>query len=332
MVFDKDQTARAGSGVTPYSVLITSISKKVPMVNAVRRATAKFDCAGVVIGADTNDSCLGRYFVDAFWSIPRDDQLQIEHVFTWCYKHRISVIFPSRDGELAFWAQHRNALSAKGISVMVSDSQAVAVCNDKLAFYQYFSGLDFPIIQTAATVDQIQGDRLVVKERFGAGSASAGIDLNRTQACERSSLLSAAVFQPFVRGDEISADVYISGDGEVRGVVLRRRDVVVDGESQVTTTFRDHSIETLCTAMAKSAGFHGHIMFQMLIDADGNPHVIECNCRFGGASTLSIEAGLDSFYWFIHESAGRDPNGIEFRRAPTSLQQIRFAFDKVIAA
>ena len=107
--------------------------------------------------------------------------------------------------------------------------------------------------------------------------------------------------------------------------------MVVNGESQVTTTFRDESLESLCAEMARGLQLRGHAMFQIIIDETSKPRVIECNCRFGGASTLGVEAGLDSFYWFLLESMG-SVSDQPVALADMPLRQIRYAADKVVPA
>ena len=57
--------------------------------------------------------------------------------------------------------------------------------------------------------------------------------------------------------------------------------------------------------MTKNFSFYGHIIIQVLVDSKNKIHLIECNSRFGGASSLSIECGLDSCNWFIKESLGQ---------------------------
>jgi carbamoyl-phosphate synthase large subunit len=57
-------------------------------------------------------------------------------------------------------------------------------------------------------------------------------------------------------------------------------------------------------------------------------HLLECNCRFGGASTLSIAAGLDSFYWFLRECLNEDLSDLPFLNYRRGLRQIRYAEDK----
>ena len=302
------------------------------MVTAVSTALAKLTASGRVFGADTNEVCLSRHFVDGFWRIPRDDQLLVEDVVSWCHANNVQVVFPSRDSELVFWATHRDLLGNNGISVMVSNANTVSVCLDKLAFCRQCQSLGYPAIFTDEHCNLIDGDLFVVKERYGAGADNIGIGLSDDQALLHSKQLAAPVFQPYVAGEEISADLYVSQSGDVKGVVLRRRNMVVNGESQVTTTFRDESLESLCKDMASGLALRGHVMFQIVVDKYSRPHVIECNCRFGGASTLSVAAGLDSFYWFMLESMGADITDASVDLADTPLRQVRYAVDKVMHA
>jgi carbamoyl-phosphate synthase large subunit len=56
-------------------------------------------------------------------------------------------------------------------------------------------------------------------------------------------------------------------------------------------------------------------------------HVIECNARFGGASTTGIAAGVSSFYWSILEAQGVDVDDYSFSRIMGEIRQIRVPSD-----
>ena len=64
---------------------------------------------------------------------------------------------------------------------------------------------------------------------------------------------------------------------------------------------KNKKLELITKKLIKSFNFSGHIVLQVLIDSKNCVHILECNARFGGASTLSIVSGLDSFTWFIKE-------------------------------
>ena len=66
---------------------------------------------------------------------------------------------------------------------------------------------------------------------------------------------------------------------------------------------------------------------QAILDDSSQLHVIECNPRIGGASTASIAAGLDIWYWAILEASGVDISEYPFFRIPREVKQIRLAQD-----
>jgi len=68
-------------------------------------------------------------------------------------------------------------------------------------------------------------------------------------------------------------------------------------------------------------------VLQGIISDDQQLHLLECNSRFGGASTLGIRAGVDSLYWSLAESLGMDLGAIPFLPLSEPVTQIRYAGD-----
>lgn len=312
------------------NILVSSISKKTPLLKAVANAAKKFGTDSRVFGADTNTNCLGRHFVDQFWKMPHIKNLPIQTLIDYCLENCIYSIIPTRDGSLQYWANHAPILKEAGISVMVSSPESVNLCLDKLLFYQSPITQEFPLIETTDDIETLSANRFVVKERYGAGAKSIGINLSKDKATEHAAELDSPIFQPYISGTEVSVDAYLTQKSKVKGLVLRTRDNVVNGESQVTTTFRDQKLETLCTTFLEKIQLRGHVVMQLFKTADGKYAIIECNSRFGGASTLSIAAGLDSFYWFLLEAAGEDIEHYPFVRSEKELQLVRHPEDKIL--
>jgi carbamoyl-phosphate synthase large subunit len=320
----------ADSATAAGSVLVSSVNGKVPLLKAVKRALDKKGWAGKVIGGDINPSCIGRYVADEFWTMPPIAELSPDRLVRECRERGIRAIVPTRDGELAHYARMKEHLASHGVQVMVSDLAVIDVCLDKLAFFQWGTQSGIPVIPTALSLSQLDGDRFVVKERRGAGARNIGVDLDREQALVHAAKLFAPVFQPYVEGQEISVDLYVDVRGRCKGVILRRRELVVGGESQVTATFRDERLERDFAHWAERLGIYGHAVMQALLDSAGNVHVIECNARVGGASMLSFEAGLDSLYWFFLESDGIDLEQFPFRRSHAEKRLVRHAEDLIL--
>jgi len=315
----------------PFNVLVTSVSRKVPLVREVRKALEKFSPGSQIIGADSNPDSLGRYFVDKFWEMPTLVDLCAEDIKNYCLEHRISAIIPTRDGELEFFARSKPFMEANGISVMTSEVDGVRICLDKLLFFDVLKNQQkINAIYTTSEPDNIDCKRWVVKERFGSGSRGIKLNLTADDAQSAGSKLEDPVYQPFIEGREFSIDTYINKSGVTVGSVTRSRDRIVGGESQITTTIAMPGIEEMCQAAAAEMCLTSHLVFQAIVDSEGKIHVVECNCRFGGASSLSVAAGLDSFYWFFLECAGDDLSHINFIPRSHQLRQVRYPEDKIV--
>jgi carbamoyl-phosphate synthase large subunit len=313
-------------------VLVTSAAAKVPLLHAVRAALDDLAGEGAALHAgDVDGDAIARWFADGFWAMPRTTELAVQDVVAYCAEHAIGLIVPTRDGELPYWAAHRETLAAAGIDVLVSGPEAVAVCLDKLRFAAVLQAAGEPAIPTTTELAAVDAERFVVKERFGAGAARLGLALDRETAAKHAAGLDDPVFQPLVAGTEYSVDLYVARTGAVQGVVARRRELVRGGESQVTVTVREPALEARCARIATQLGLRGHAVIQVLVDGD-RQHVIECNPRFGGASTLALAAGLESFAWAWLEAAGESLESRPFRRHPGERRQVRSATDMILPA
>jgi carbamoyl-phosphate synthase large subunit len=308
-----------------FNVLLTSISAKVPWIQAVRQALEQLRLPGLLIGADCSTPCIGSYFVDQFWQMPRLDGLTAQELLVYCKEKEVRALIPSRDGELSFFAENQDFFRRHGISVMVSPPQAVATCLDKELFWKFCVDHGLPCIPTSKALEQIDAASYVVKEQFGAGSKQIGLQLNRAEAQAWAAQLMHPVFQPYVEGREYSVDLYRNKQGAVQGTLARSRDYVVRGESQITSSVKDPDMERLCEELADKLGLYGHAVVQLFKEEGGTYTLIECNPRFGGASSLSLAMGLNSFYWFFQECL--DHPLPPFERSFLEKQQVRYATD-----
>jgi carbamoyl-phosphate synthase large subunit len=262
--------------------------------------------------------------------MPVTEGLTIDIVLDFCREHNIKAIIPSRDGELQFWAKMKGCLLTQGITVMVSPEEGVEICNDKLLFSQKLQEHQLPVIPSFLSVDEVGSEAVVLKEQFGAGSKKLALNISKKEAEIKATEFASPLFQPFIKGKEFSADVYVGRKGCAKGAIVRSRDLIVDGESQITTTVSNSELELLCRKVAEMLQLYGHVVFQVIEDEKHEFHLIECNARFGGASTLSIDCGLDSFYWFLLEASGVDVAEYPFLRSNEEKRQVRFPEDMVI--
>jgi carbamoyl-phosphate synthase large subunit len=327
--FEKQQLSAYITQTRPQAILITSVSKKVPLLNAVRTASKKIGCYEQILGSDANEKCIAKYLVDKFWNCPALPELSRELLTNYCHKNNIKAIIPTRDGELLFFSEHRAWLAQKGIFVMVSTPEAIQFCLDKKLFADTLLNQQLPAIPTSFSIEEFDTQYYVVKECFGAGSAGVGVKLSKQEAKAKALDLKNPIFQPYIDGTEYSIDLYRDLSGKVKGTVARQRNLIVNGESQITTTVRKPELEDLCKLVSSSFNLYGHATFQALECSKGQFYLIECNPRFGGASTASIAAGLDTFYWFLLECEGESLDHYPFNRIKNEIRQVRHAIDTI---
>lgn len=313
-----------------FSVLITSISKKMGLIQAVRNAGEKLECLNQIFGADSDEQSIAKYGVDVFWHCPLMQNLTKDDILRYCQENSIHAIIPTRDQELPFFAEQKGFFETHDIKIMVSSPETVNICLDKKAFADHLMLNGYLAIPTELSLSEISAPYYVVKERHGAGAHMVGLKLSKEEAIAHGSKLKEPIFQPYIQGVEWSVDLYRTSYGEVKGIIARRRDLIVNGESQITTTRQYPELETLCTNVANLLNIEGHALFQVMETAEGRLWIIECNPRFGGASTASLAVGLDSFYWFFLEYLGKDLHHYPFKRLEQEIRQVRYPVDQVI--
>lgn len=307
------------------NILITSISSKTPLINCLKESiNSDFDNISIY-GIDSNENCIGKYFVDNFFKVDNITSIDINDLLNRCKAWAIKLIIPSRDEDVLFYSKHKVLFEKFGIHIMCPSYESAINCIDKLSFFnhtiKYFS------IPTSDSIDGVIAESYVVKERFGAGAKNIALGLSKNDAINFAKKLKNPIFQKHIAGYEISIDAYVDLAGNIKGVILRKRDLIIDGESKISTTFYDENVEKSARNIIHELNLYGHIMLQMIIDESGQLFVIECNPRFGGASTLSVKAGLDSFKWAYLESLNIDINNIPFKKINTKIRQVRYSKD-----
>jgi carbamoyl-phosphate synthase large subunit len=323
---EKQKTAKALN--RSFGILVTSISKKTPLLNAVRTAAQKLGFTSQIYGCD-QQSCIGQYQVDHFWCCPSLHVLNYRGVIDYCQKNSIKAIIPTSDADVEFYAHHAESFHEAGIFPLVSSIKSIQICRDKKLFADLLGNENFPVIPTFLSIEECKARRYVVKARKGAGSHHLGLDLTQSEAILYSQQMEEAIFQPYLDGKEWSVDIFRTLSGTIKGSVARQRNYVVKGESQVTTTQHYPALQKLCETIAHRLDLRGHLVFQVIEDIQGAFHVIECNPRFGGASTASIAVGLDSFFWFLLECLGENLDFYPFHRSSKEIRQIRYPADQL---
>lgn len=303
------------------NILVTSISSKVPLLKNLSEAKNKFNPEILIYGADISVEVLGKHFVDEFWLMPNINDLDIDFFINYCSSHHIGYIIPTRDEDVRYFSSYKDILLRNSIYLFSPYIDTVNLCFDKLLFYK--SNIDKNAIYTTKDIKTIRESRCVVKEQFGSGSEHIGINISKDKALKLSKTMKNPIFQPYINGKEFSVDSYVDKNNICIASIARSRDVIENGEAIVTTYLSDEGLEEQTKELVTIHKIYGHSVTQF-IKSNNKNHLIECNSRFGGASTLSFKMGIESFYWFLCECNNTE---IKFELNQKKFKQVRVKED-----
>jgi carbamoyl-phosphate synthase large subunit len=273
------------------NLLISSCGSKVPLLKAAQDAFARLGLPGGVIAGDISESSLSFYFAKSHWIMPEICDQNLEVILVGCLERNVRLILPTRDEELLWFAKNLDSFKQLGVSIISSSSTTVETCLDKFEFYKTLSKNNIPAIRTCVSYEADLGDFVTVKERFGAGARGVRLGLTQLEAVHYSRELRNPVFQPTIEGEEFSIDIWSSIDGIHVLSSPRLRKKIVDGESRVTKVFKSIELNEISKKIVKVLNLRGLAVVQGFFDRHGTVVINECNSRFGGASTATINAG-----------------------------------------
>ncbi|WCL53063.1 ATP-grasp domain-containing protein [Gimibacter soli] len=307
------------------NVLITSSANKVPLVKAFRKAL--MDCGGRVIAADIRDDVASRFVADDFCPLPAsDDPAFGRKLLEECKRERVRLLIPTRDGEMKVLAALAPELAKLGVILPLPTAEALDMCLDKRAFHRFCLDNKFPVLP--AVEGKPSGFPLFVRASVGAGSRSTAQINNTTELAAFQADHPDALVQPFCTDDEYTIDVLMSLEGEPLQAVSRVRGRIANGESSYSRTVELPALMQASLDLCARLGLKGHNVVQAFVhDKAGEKFsFIEVNPRFGGVSSLSVEAGLASPERLIQMAAG-DAAAVKPRLIRWGLASYRFMSD-----
>lgn len=276
------------------NVLITAASRRVPLVQAFRRALHA-DGGGRVIVTDVNALSPAVYAGDRAYLAPlASDRSYLDEIFAIAHAERVGLIVPTIDDEMPLFASAADRFLEDGIRVAVSPESTTSICNDK---YATCTALAAHGVAAAASylpreIPSPAPLPLFIKPRFGRGSVGAFPVRNQRELDFFLTYVTTPVVQEFLDGPEFTIDMLCDFDGVPLAIVPRERVVIRAGVIDRGRTVKRASLLQLAEACAEALPFAGPVNLQCRIVGD-RPVIFEINPRFSGGIPLTIEAGVD---------------------------------------
>lgn len=313
------------------NILITACGAKVALVRAFREAAAQR--GGRVFVSDVSDYAAALYEADERIRLPSWDHPDYAAALSAaCREGNIDLLVPTADGELPRLMAVADVLRAAGVTVLLPPPSALSICSDKIAFTAFCREQGFPVPETYAGAIVPPKFPVFVRPRTGQGGQGAlRVDTPALLEAYRQQDGDLLV-QEFIQDPEYSLDLLmdISG-GHALQAVARRRVQVSGGEAQVSRVERLDELTSLVMRLGEALGLVGHNVIQAFYCAEKGARLIEVNPRFGGASNLSIRAGLDSPARLLDlvagDEAARLPRDIHY-----GLTMLRYGEDRFVVA
>lgn len=292
------------------NILISSAGNKRALIEGFRSALSALSLTGRIIASDSRVDAPAAGYADAFVRQPLDsDENYAARWLALCREYDISLLVPTRDRELLTLSRLKVPLASAGVTVLVPAPDTISTCLDKRRFYEFCVANDFPVL---SRVDHPSAADLPLfaRSRFDAGSRSARALLRED---DLAIVTDDLLVQPFCSRREFSIDALFSLGGEPLQAVVRERVEVVNGESVVTRLCDIPELSQLALHLGKTLSLTGPAVIQCFYDETEGPLLIECNPRFGGASMVSVAAGLDSCARVLLELLGERRRAFEVR-------------------
>jgi len=297
------------------------------IIRAIRDAD---DYEVEIIGIDSDSSASGRLLCDSFYVVPHsevDPKAWLKEIYNINKKNKIDGLIAFSEGESRLLGKHRKSFEDLNIKISITDNETVNILTDKFLMLSHLakSGIDvgeYFSVDKISNFDKIAkklgypNKKVVFKPRYGRGSRGVLI-ADETQnfftpllperfcglgsiqvlknACEKKNIgISDYIAMPYYGGNVWDVDV-LSKKGEVINVAARMRQLKnpLWPTSTGHKASADSRIINYASKISKVFNINGPSDYDIVIDENGEPKVLDAAARFSGSVGVSYVAGVN---------------------------------------
>jgi carbamoyl-phosphate synthase large subunit len=277
--------------------------------------------------ADANEHAVGRYLNERFYQIPAASANDfIEKILALCVKENIQVIMPLVTRELFVFAANIEKFNQLGIRVLLSDSEALHIANNKSELLQFLQtkGIatpDFRVVNSLAAFKNALSDlgypAKTVCFKPSVANGSRGFRILSSQQNDFDLLFNQKpnstyislekiieiysqhekefpelLVSEYLPGEEYSVDC-LANQGECIIALPRLRSIMREGISIAGVFEQDQEIIAYCQQIISAIKLHGNIGIQVKRADDGSFKILEINPRVQGTIVAAMGAGVN---------------------------------------
>ena len=276
-------------------ILLTSVGRRVELVQALEDAARRLHVDLEIVGGDTSSTAPALQFCSNSVMLPLiRDNSYIPFLIDYCEQEHVDALIPTIDTDLLVLAENRDKFSHT--QVVISSPEKVRICRDKRFTAEYFMsvGLKSPM-PVDNSEEYVGGFPAFIKPKDGSSSINAFKGSNEDELNVYCNIVPDYIIQPFVSGTEYTIDIFCNFEGDPIYITPRIRLAVRSGEVLKTKIVQDQKIIDEMKQLVADYKPCGAITVQMIRDdLTKEDYYIEINPRFGGGAPLSMKAGADS--------------------------------------
>lgn len=295
------------------------------------------DGVGVhVIGTDAQDDVVGKFLVDRFYQVPQaDDRRYVDALLEIARKEDVEIVIPQTTREVAVLAHEKGRFRAEKIDVMVADSTAIDVANNKYELLRVFETLDLPhpefyladsedrlvefafklgyptkpVVIKPPISNGMRGLRILKEDAwdlarfFSEKPSGVEISLDELKSIlRRGQEWPALLISEYLPGPEYSVDAFVGKKAAI--AIPRLRKVIRSGISFTNVLDLRSDMVDFTLKSAGCLGLQYAFGFQFKLDEENVPKVLECNPRIQGTMVASLFSGVNVIWLAVREILG----------------------------
>lgn len=214
-----------------------------------------------------------------------------------CRQYDVGLIVPLTDPEVDYLTARASYFATRGVIVAAPSNESVKLMRNKLSVHKHFSNSRLRTIPTFQREEYLNSCNIfpcIAKKIEGRSSEGVFVIENPSDLRRAELQGDDYIFQPFVDGPVLVADVLKSGAGAP--IIVTRRELtrtkngagiavqIMDNDAKVR-----RSVEFFC----KAVDFEGCINIEFISPRDGEVMLMDINPRFSAGVSFSALAGYN---------------------------------------
>lgn len=247
------------------------------------------------------------------------DEKYIDFLIQYCKGKKITAIISLFDIDLYVLSKNKKRFTENGIFVVVSDENAIDICNDKWKTYLFLKKNEIDCPKTYKSLQEVKValDRkeldfpVIIKPRWGMGSIGIFIAENEEELDlftkkikkqifnsylkyeSEQNIEECILFQEKINGIEYGLDVFNDFNSNLVSVVAKQKIAMRAGETDVAKTVDTKEYIKIAEKLSNGLKHIGDLDVDIFKTEDNKILVLELNCRFGGQYPFSHLAGVN---------------------------------------